>query len=100
MADNKPLKSSLELAMERFKKSDQEAGIESKPLTDAQKAAIGEARNFCEAKLAERQVLHESRMRQSVDLAERQKMEEDYHRDRERFTADRDAKIAKIRAQS
>ena len=100
MDDNKPLKSSLELAMERFSKSDKDAGIDSTPLTDAQKAAIGEARNFCEAKLAEQQVLHQSRMRQSVDVAEREKMEEEYRRDRERFTSDRDAKIAKIRKPS
>lgn len=97
MADDKPLKSSLELAMERFKKSDKDAGIEEVHLTDAQKAAIGEARNFCEAKIAEQQVLYESRMRSSVDPAEREKMAEEHRRDRERFTSDRDAKIAKIR---
>ena len=51
MADDKPLKSSLELAMERLKKKDADAGVESRPLTDAQKAAIAEARNFYESKL-------------------------------------------------
>ena len=97
MPDEKPLKSSLELAMERFKKSDEAAGVETKPLTDAQKAAIGEARNFCEAKLAEQEVLHQSRMRQSVDPAERDAMDKEYRRDRERFASERDAKIDKIR---
>jgi Spy/CpxP family protein refolding chaperone len=34
------MKTAYELAMERLKKQDQEAGIESKPVTDAQKAQI------------------------------------------------------------
>ena len=38
--DEKPLKSSLELAMERLAKKDADAGVASKPVTDAQKAAI------------------------------------------------------------
>jgi LPS O-antigen subunit length determinant protein (WzzB/FepE family) len=100
MADQKPLKSSLELAMERFRKSDEAAGVETTPLTDAQKAAIAEARNFCEAKQAEQQVLHESRMRKSVDLAEREAMDQEYRRHRERLASERDAKIEKIRRAS
>ena len=100
MTDQKPLKSALEIAMERFRKSDEAAGIEKRPLTDAQKAAIGEARNFCEAKLAEQEVLHRSRMRHSADPALREAMEQEYRRDRERFTSERDAKIEKIRAQA
>ena len=36
MSDDAP-KSSYELAMERLRKKDAEAGIEQKPLTDAQK---------------------------------------------------------------
>ena len=99
MADEKPLKSALDIAMERFRKDDEAAGVEKRPLTDAQKAAIGEARNFCEAKLAEQEVLHQSRMRKSVDPAVRATMEQEYRRDRERFTSERDAKIEKIRAQ-
>ena len=60
MTDEKPLKSSLELAMARLAKKDADAGIESKPVTDAQKAAIAEVRNFSEAKIAELEVLHQS----------------------------------------
>ena len=48
--------------MERMAKKDAEAGITSTPLTDAQKAAIAETRNFYEAKLAELEVLHQSKM--------------------------------------
>ena len=100
MADEKPLKSAMDIAMERFRKDDQASGVEKRTVTDAQKAAIAEARNFCEAKLAEQEVLHQSRMRHSADPALREAMEQEYRRDRERFTSERDAKIEKIRAQA
>jgi hypothetical protein len=98
MADDKSLKSSYELAMERFKKSDAEAGIERKPVTDAQKAAIAEIRNFYEAKLAEVEVLHQGRMLTSFDPNERAAREQEYRRDRERFSSERDSKIEKVRS--
>jgi hypothetical protein len=97
MADEKALKSAYELAMERLKKSDEASGIESKPLTDAQRSAIAEVRNFYESKLAEHQVLHQSRMRASVDPAQRDTFEDEYRRDRERLTSERDSKIEKLR---
>ena len=97
MADEKPLKSSLELAMERLQKGDEDAGIERRPLTEAQKAAIGEARNFYEAKIAEQEVLYHSRLRNTLDPAERATLEEQYRRDRDRFSSEREAKIEKIR---
>ena len=97
MTDDKPMKSSFELAMERLRKSDADAGIESRPLTDAQKAAIAEVRNFYEAKIAEQQVLHQSRLKATADPAERTTLEEGYRRDRERFASEREAKIEKIR---
>ena len=97
MAADKPLKSSYELAMERFRKSDAEAGIERRPLTSAQKAAIAEIRNFYEAKLAEAEVLHHGRLRAIADPAERATREDDYRRDRERLTSERDTKIERIR---
>ena len=99
MADEKPLKSSYELAMERLRKSDQDAGVESRPLTAAQKAAIGEIRNFYEAKIAEQQVLHQSRLRATLDPAERTALDEGYRRDIERWSSEREAKIEKIRRQ-
>ena len=90
--------SALELAMERFKKSDEEAGVEKRAITDEQKAAIAEVRNFCEAKIAELEVLHQSRMRHSVDPAARETMDQEYRRHRERLTSERDAKIERIKA--
>lgn len=97
MPDDKAVKSSFEIAMERFKKSDAEAGVTRQPLTDSQKAAIAEIRNFYEAKIAETELLHHSRLRSLFDPAERATREEEYHRDRERLTTERDAKIEKVR---
>jgi len=100
MADDKPLKSALELAMERLKKQDADAGVESRPPTDAQKAAMAEARNFYESKLAEAEVLYQSKLRTTFDPTERETLQQEYRRDRERLTSERDAKIEKIRRNS
>lgn len=96
MAD-KPMKSSYELAMERLRKQDADAGVTSTPLTDAQKAAIAEVRNFYEAKIAEQRILHEAALRRTFDPGEREVIEAESRRDRERLTTERDAKIEKIR---
>src|SRR5437870_12215250 len=97
MADDKPLKSAYELAMERLRKNDAEAGIESRPVSNQQKAAIAEIRNFYEAKLAEQQVLHQSTLRKTTDPAAREALDAEYRRERERLSSERDAKIEKIR---
>jgi hypothetical protein len=98
MADEKPLKSTYELAMERLRKRDEEAGIEQRPLTDHQKSAIAEVRNFYHAKIAEQEVLHQSRLRKTVDPAEREALDREFRHDRERLASERDAKIEKIRS--
>jgi len=98
MTDDKPLKSSLEIAMERMARKDAEAGITSTPPTDAQKAAIAETRNFYEAKLAELEVLHQSKINGTFDPAERDTLDQQYRREREHLTGERDLKIARQRA--
>ena len=98
MTEDRTLKSAVELALERLKKKDAEAGVEARPLTDAQKAAIAEARNFYEAKAAEAEVLHQSKLKTTPDPEQREALLQNYRRDRERLTSERDAKIAKIRA--
>ena len=90
-------KSALELAMERLRKKDKDAGIEDKPATDAQKAAIAEARSVAEAKLAEREILYKSKMALVREPDAREALEQEYRRDRERITGDRDRKIEEIR---
>jgi len=97
MAEEKPLKSAVELAMERLRKQDEEAGVAPRPPTDAQKAAIAEVRNFYEAKMAEQEVLQQSRLRRTFDPAEREAIDAESRRDRERLATERDAKIERIR---
>ena len=97
MAENTGLKSSYELAMERLKKKDADAGVEAVSLTDEQKAAIAEARRVYDAKVAEREILHRDALRQAKSHEEVQKLNEELARDRDRFARDRDRKIGEIR---
>ena len=97
MADDSAPKSAYELAMERLKKKDAEEGVERRPVTDAQKAAIAEIRNFYEAKLAEIDVLHQGKLRVMMEPEARAVAEQEFRRDRERLTSERDAKIEKAR---
>jgi hypothetical protein len=97
MTDEKRLKSAVELAMERLAKKDADAGVEPRQLRDDQKAAIAEARNFYDAKIAEQEVLHQSKMRATFDPSVRETLAEEYRRDRERLVSERDHKIEKIR---
>ena len=90
-------KSALELAMERLRKKDAEAGVVEQKLTDEQKAAIAEARSIYEARVAERQILQRQKQLVTVDPGEIATMEEEYRRDMDRFASDRDAKIRRIR---
>src|SRR3982751_1874119 len=62
MTDGVP-KSAYELAMERLRKKDADAGIVSKPLTDEQKAEIAEIRRTYSARLAQAEILHNSQRR-------------------------------------
>ena len=96
MTDDAP-KSAYELAMERLRKKDSEDGITSTPVTDKQRAELAEVRNFYEAKLAEREVLHQSTVRRTADAEALAVVEQEYRRDRERLASERDAKIERIR---
>ena len=99
MADQAP-KSAFELAMERLKKQDADAGIVEQKLTEQQKAAIAEARSVYEARVAERQILHRDKQLMTADPQAFEVMEQEYRRDMERFANDRDAKIRKIREET
>jgi hypothetical protein len=93
-------KSALELAMERLKKKDADAGIVEQKLSDAQKAAIAEARSIYESRVAELQILNRQKQLTAADPQEIAKIEEEYRRDMDRFASDRDAKIRKIRQET
>ena len=96
MSDDEP-KSALELAMERLKKKDRDAGVDEHPLTEAQRTAIGEAKKVAEARMAEREILHRSALGRAADADALAVLDEEYRRDRERIAYDRDKKIEEIR---
>ena len=93
MSTDEAPKSAYELAMERLRKQDRDAGIEERAVTDEQKAAIAEVRRVYEAKLAEREILHRANLRKAADPAAFEVLEEEYRRDRERLASERDRKI-------
>lgn len=97
MADDTRLKSSFELAMERLRQKDAESGVTTRTLTDAEKAQIAEVRNLYEARIAEAQVMHQSRLQKMLDPAGREALENEFRVERERLTRERDRKVEKIR---
>jgi hypothetical protein len=96
MSDQAP-KSAYEIAMERLRQKDAREGVEHRPLTDEQKAAIAEIRNFYDAKLAQDDVMHKSALARTFEPEARAVLQEGYSRERQRLVAERDAKIERIR---
>ena len=94
MADK--LKSSYELAMERLRDADPDAG-KQKPLTPAQKEKITEARRVAAARLAELDIHFNDARNQFRDPAEQEKAEAENQIDRQRVNADLERAIAEIR---
>ena len=90
-------KSAYELAMERLRKKDEEAGVVRREVTDADKAAIAEIRSFYQAKIAEIELRHQAAVAAIIDPADRQTLDAEYRRDRERMTDERDRKIERVR---
>ena len=84
--------------MERLRRQDEEAGVARQTVTDAQKAAVAEIRSLYEAKLAELEVMHQGRLRSMFDPGERAALQEEHRRERERLTAEREAKIETARS--
>jgi len=97
MSDQAP-KSALEIAMERLRQKDAREGVVDTPLTDEQKAAIAEARNVCEARIAETKILHQSKLARTPEPEARAQLEDEFRRDAQRLNDERDRKIEKIRA--
>ena len=54
-------------------------------------------RRVYEARLAEREILHQSSRRKAQDLETLEKLEQEYRRDRERIASERDRKIDEAR---
>lgn len=90
-------KSAYELAMERLKKKDADEGVTERALTDEQRNEIAEVRKTYAAKLAQEEILFKSKTQGLFEREARQLLEENYRRDVERLTHERDRKIEKIR---
>jgi hypothetical protein len=90
-------KSAYELAMERLRQKDREAGVEERALSEAQKAAIAEARQVYQARMAEREILHRDALQKARSPEEVEKLDGELARDRDRLANDRDRKIAEIK---
>jgi hypothetical protein len=97
MSDQPP-KSAYEIAMERLRQKDVDEGVERRPPTEQQKAAMTEIRSVYEAKLAQEDVMHKSTLLRTVDPEARAAIEQEYQRTRARLLSERDAKIARIRS--
>lgn len=97
MAEDDAPKSAYELILERLRKKDHEEGVEERPLGEEQKARIADIRRVYEAKLAEREILHQSARRRAADPEALEQLEEEYRRDRERIGSERDRKIEQAR---
>jgi len=99
MAEKSGPKSAVELAMERLRKQDADAGVTTRRLTDEEKAAIAEVRSLYDSKIAEQEILQQSTMRKmfGADPAEREEIDRRFRRERERLASERDSKVEKIR---
>ena len=101
MSKDAPLKSAYELAMERLRKNDREAGIEeSRPLTAAQKKKIADLRVKAKAELAELEILRHKRLEDAAaDPVKLQEVEEHEAIDRKRVESRLEASVKKVREQ-
>jgi hypothetical protein len=93
VSDDDAPKTAYELILERLKQKDRADGVSEKAVTDEQKARIAELRKVYEAKLAEREILHQAARRRVDDPEALEQLEEEYRRDRERIASERDRKI-------
>jgi len=99
MPEDETLKSAYELAMERLRAEDREAGVEErKPLTDKQKQEIARLRQEAKAKLAELEILHRDAASAAAEDPEKlQKVEEQHRIDRERVESRLESAVARVR---
>jgi hypothetical protein len=97
MAEEEP-KSAFEIAMERLRKKDADAGVSEQQLTDSQRQQIAEVRKICDAKLAEIEILLKGKLAAVADEESLRALDAARKRDIQHATDERDRKIAKIRA--
>jgi hypothetical protein len=94
---SKKPKTAFDLAMERLKAEDREAGTKEVPLSPKQKKAIAETRRIASSRLAESEILFKDAMKKTADPAEREKAEGKYQIDRQRINDDCERAVEEIR---
>jgi hypothetical protein len=99
MSDDAP-KSAYELAMERLRRKDAESGESEVALSDAQKAAIAEARQVYAARKAQVEIMHTAALAAAFDPEARARLDEEFRRDLARLESERDQKIDAARRQA
>lgn len=92
----KGMKSAYELALERLEAQGIERPRED-ALSDEQKRAIAEARQFTKSKLAELEILHRDKMKKLTDSVKLDEQEEFYRREKERLTNEGESRVARLR---
>jgi hypothetical protein len=96
MTDEAP-KSAFELAMERLRQKDAEAGVEERSLSDEQKAEIAEIKRVYAAKVAEAEILHKSQLAGVFEPDARTLLQQQHRRDLERLRDEQERKLQKVR---
>src|SRR5262249_47441652 len=91
-------KSAFEIAMERLRAEDREAGVVETPLTDAQKKEIADARQLCSSQIAQLEILLKDALWKAAEAEASARLEEEFQTDRRRCEEDRDRAIAGIRS--
>ena len=99
MSNEKPLKSSFELAMEKLRARDRKDGrAEVKSLTPRQKKRIAQLRQTAKAKLAEIEILHHGKLAAAAgNPTELQQLEERYDIDRRRVESKLESDISRVK---
>ena len=99
MSTDENPKTAVELAMERLRRKDADSGVVERPVTDAQRAAIAEARSLHASRVAELEILHRSKIAGVLDPAHRAQAENDYLRELQRLNDGLERKVGKIRTE-
>ena len=97
MSEKDEPNTAYELILERLKQKDRAEGVSERALTDRQKSEIAEIRKVYDARLAEREILHQADCRKAAEPEALEHLEENYRRDRERIASERDRKIEQVR---
>ena len=98
--DDEAPKSALELAMERLRKKDADAGVEERSLTDEQKAEIAEIKNLYASRIAQAEIMYKSQLATVWDAEERLKIQDGHRRELQRLNEERDRKLQVVRTKN